>query len=108
LPAASPPGWEACLGNEESAGVNYSHRCTKGNHQMRRVLNQAANRRGQDQKTLFLHACHPLVGDRAAFFGGLDVDETAEALHVSPRTVMRDWSLPRAWLSRELTISRLR
>jgi hypothetical protein len=31
----------ACPGNEESAGVNYSHRCPKGNRQMRRVLNQA-------------------------------------------------------------------
>jgi hypothetical protein len=28
---------------EESAGKNYSHRCPKGNRQMRRVLNQAAN-----------------------------------------------------------------
>ena len=36
------------------------------------------------------------------FFGGLNVEETAEALHVSSRTVMRDWSLARAWLSREL------
>jgi len=36
------------------------------------------------------------------FFGGLDVNETAEALGVSPRTVMRDWRLARAWLSREL------
>jgi RNA polymerase sigma factor (sigma-70 family) len=36
------------------------------------------------------------------FFGGLNVEETAEALHVSPRTVMRDWSLARAWLSREM------
>jgi transposase len=33
----------ACPGNEESAGVNYSHRCPQGNRQMRRVLNQAAN-----------------------------------------------------------------
>ena len=33
----------ACPGNEESAAVNYSHRCPKGNRQMRRVLNQAAN-----------------------------------------------------------------
>jgi hypothetical protein len=33
----------ACPGNEEGAGVNYSHRCPKGNHQMRRALNQAAN-----------------------------------------------------------------
>ena len=33
----------ACPANEESAGVNYSHRCPKGKRQMRRVLNQAAN-----------------------------------------------------------------
>jgi RNA polymerase sigma factor (TIGR02999 family) len=36
------------------------------------------------------------------FFGGLTVEETAAALDVSPQTVMRDWSLARAWLSREL------
>ena len=33
----------ACPGDEESAGVNYSHRSPKGNRQMRRLLNQAAN-----------------------------------------------------------------
>ena len=33
----------ACPGNEESAGVNYSHRTPNGNRQMRRLLNQAAN-----------------------------------------------------------------
>ena len=37
------------------------------------------------------------------FFGGLSVKETAEALHVSPETVMRDWKLAKAWLLRELT-----
>jgi len=36
------------------------------------------------------------------FFGGLTVEETAEALGVSPPTVMRDWRLARAWLTREL------
>jgi len=36
------------------------------------------------------------------FFGGLSVDETAEALHVSPETVMRDWRLAKVWLLREL------
>jgi RNA polymerase sigma factor (TIGR02999 family) len=36
------------------------------------------------------------------FFGGLSVAETAEALHVSPETVMRDWKVAKAWLSREL------
>lgn len=36
------------------------------------------------------------------FFGGLEVEETAEALGCSPRTVKRDWALARAWLVREL------
>lgn len=36
------------------------------------------------------------------YFGGLDVDETAEVLKVSPITVMRDWRFARAWLSREI------
>jgi RNA polymerase sigma factor (TIGR02999 family) len=36
------------------------------------------------------------------FFGGLSVDETAEALDVSADTVVRDWKLAKAWLRREL------
>jgi RNA polymerase sigma factor (TIGR02999 family) len=36
------------------------------------------------------------------FFGGLSVEETAEALNVSVDTVMRDWKLAKAWLLREL------
>ena len=36
------------------------------------------------------------------FFGGLSVEETAEALQVSADTVMRDWRLARVWLLREL------
>jgi len=37
------------------------------------------------------------------FFGGLSVEETAEVLHVSAVTVMRDWRNAKAWLYRELT-----
>jgi RNA polymerase sigma factor (TIGR02999 family) len=36
------------------------------------------------------------------FFGGLSVEEAAEALHVSTATVKREWSTARAWLLREL------
>jgi len=36
------------------------------------------------------------------FFGGLNVEETAEVLKVSAATVMRDWSTARAWLYREM------
>lgn len=32
------------------------------------------------------------------YFGGLSVEETADALDVSPRTVKSDWALARAWL----------
>jgi hypothetical protein len=37
------------------------------------------------------------------YFGGLGVDETAEVLHVSSITVMREWKSAKAWLYRELT-----
>jgi RNA polymerase sigma-70 factor, ECF subfamily len=36
------------------------------------------------------------------FFGGLSVEETAEVLKISPQSVMRDWKLAKAWLSREM------
>jgi len=36
------------------------------------------------------------------FFGGLTVEETADVLEISPQSVMRDWKLARAWLTREL------
>jgi len=36
------------------------------------------------------------------YFGGLSVEETAEVLRVSPKSVMRDWRTARAWLMREL------
>jgi RNA polymerase sigma factor (TIGR02999 family) len=37
------------------------------------------------------------------FFGGLSIEETAEVLAVSPGTVMRDWTLAKAWLRRAVT-----
>jgi RNA polymerase sigma factor (TIGR02999 family) len=37
------------------------------------------------------------------FFGGLSAEETASALGVSAKTVLRDWEFARAWLHRELT-----
>lgn len=36
------------------------------------------------------------------FFGGLTLEETAEALDISTATVSRDWNMARAWLNREL------
>jgi RNA polymerase sigma-70 factor, ECF subfamily len=37
------------------------------------------------------------------FFGGMSIDETAEVLGVSPGTVMREWTLAKAWLRREIS-----
>ena len=37
------------------------------------------------------------------FFGGLNVEETAEVLGISPATVKRDWSVAKAWLYREIS-----
>lgn len=36
------------------------------------------------------------------YIAGLTVEETAEALRISPKTVKRDWSMAQAWLRREL------
>jgi RNA polymerase sigma-70 factor, ECF subfamily len=36
------------------------------------------------------------------FFGGLTVDETAQVLGISPKTVKRDWSMAKAWLHGDL------
>src|ERR1700674_3407819 len=36
------------------------------------------------------------------FFGGLSIEETAEALSVSPATIKRRWALAKAWLAREI------
>jgi len=48
------------------------------------------------------------VDERAAkivelrFFGGLEIEEIADALGISPATVKRDWTLAKAWLHRDL------
>jgi len=37
------------------------------------------------------------------FFGGLNIEEIASLLEVSPRTVKREWTMARAWLRQEMT-----
>jgi RNA polymerase sigma factor (TIGR02999 family) len=36
------------------------------------------------------------------YFAGLNVEETAEVMKVSERTIMRDWDFAKAWLAREI------
>jgi RNA polymerase sigma factor (TIGR02999 family) len=37
------------------------------------------------------------------YFGGLTIDETADVMRISPATVVREWTIARAWLRAELT-----
>jgi RNA polymerase sigma-70 factor, ECF subfamily len=39
------------------------------------------------------------------YFGGMNIEDTAEALDLSPATVKREWAVARAWLRRELRAS---
>jgi RNA polymerase sigma factor (TIGR02999 family) len=39
------------------------------------------------------------------YFTGLNIEETADTLGISPATVKREWTIARAWLRRELTTS---
>jgi RNA polymerase sigma factor (TIGR02999 family) len=85
----------------------------RGGGQTLIALDAAPN--GETPRTVDLIALDDALGrleklDRAKasvvemrFFGGLTIDETAEALGASPSTVKRDWTLARAFLYRELT-----
>jgi RNA polymerase sigma factor (TIGR02999 family) len=66
---------------------------------------------GQEEEVLALHEAlsalerlEPRLARvvECRYFAGLSIEETAEALDVSPATVKRDWSVARAWLNREL------
>ena len=111
---------------------NRAHFMAAAAQAMRRILVDRARRRnvkrGADAEHVSLDAAAVLSTDRSAdfvslddaltalaeraprkarvvelrFFGGLRVDETAEVLHVSPITVMREWKSAKAWLYREL------
>jgi len=40
------------------------------------------------------------------YFSGLTIEETAEVLNISPATAKRDWNFAKAWLYRELQITK--
>jgi hypothetical protein len=49
----SPPGLVPVPGDEESAGVNYSHRSPEGNRHSRRLLNQGSNSAAKTKGSIF-------------------------------------------------------
>jgi RNA polymerase sigma-70 factor, ECF subfamily len=59
------------------------------------VLDEALTRLAQ------LDAQHARIVE-LRYFGGLDIEETAEVLKISPATVKRNWNVAKAWLAREL------
>jgi RNA polymerase sigma factor (TIGR02999 family) len=58
-----------------------------------------------DDALLALEAIHPRKSQvvELRYFGGLSIEETGEALHISPDTVKRDWQFAKLWLLRELS-----
>lgn len=112
---------------------NRAHFFAVSSQLMRRILVEHARRhnlkRGVDVPHISLEETAVVAGDRSAelvalddslnalaqfdprkarvvemrFFGGLSVAETAEVLKISTVTVMRDWSIAKAWLCREMT-----
>jgi RNA polymerase sigma-70 factor, ECF subfamily len=60
---------------------------------------------GLDEALDELSALDPQQGRvvELRIFGGLTVEETAEVLNISPRTVKREWSMARAWLRQQIT-----
>jgi len=87
-------------------------RARRGGGAVELSLNEAAAASGEpaaevialDDALRSLEAIDPRKGRlvELRFFGGLSLEETAEALGVSPRTVMRDWRMAKAWLRREM------
>jgi RNA polymerase sigma factor (TIGR02999 family) len=58
-----------------------------------------------DEALQFLESVDPQKGKivELRYFGGLNIDETAEVLNISPRTVRREWQRSKAWLYRLIT-----
>jgi len=98
----------ACPGEEESAGVNYSHRSPHGNRQMRRVLNQAANAAVKTKGSIFemvyrrLVPSGPRAGDWRDRASSLSTDlEDSEPGRIVRGTRPGRHQTPRATASRQ-------
>ncbi|MEO7855759.1 MAG: sigma-70 family RNA polymerase sigma factor [Gemmatimonadaceae bacterium] len=88
----------------------------RGGGMQRLTLDEAADvsTGGSDAEILALHDAldrlalldpHQARLVELRYFGGMTIEETADALDISPATVKREWVLVRAWLRRELDMS---
>jgi RNA polymerase sigma factor (TIGR02999 family) len=66
---------------------------------------QSAHVMALDEALKILEQTDPRKGRivELRFFGGMSIEETAEALKVSPGTVMREWTFARAWLRNQMS-----
>jgi RNA polymerase sigma factor (TIGR02999 family) len=96
----------------ESARRRQSHKRGGESQNVFVVFNEATDLPiSQDREVLRLDSAldelarlnprHALMVE-SRFFGGMEVNETAELLEVSEATILRDWRLAKAWLAREL------
>ncbi len=67
--------------------------------------NRAEHFLALDEALRFLEHVDPQKGKivELRYFGGLSIEETAEVLNISPRTVRREWRRSKAWLYRMIT-----
>jgi len=89
-----------------------SHRSAKRGNDCKVTLHEEFGAaKEEDMDVLALDDALKLLADRdpqqsriveLRFFAGLTVEETAAVLDISPATVKRDWSMARAWLSRQI------
>ena len=66
---------------------------------------QAAHFIALDEALRVLERLDPQKGKivELRYFGGLSIEEAAEVLNISPRTVRREWQRSKAWLYRMMT-----
>ena len=91
-----------------------AHRSRKRGGEVERISLDGALALPDKRKDVDLVALHDALEALAAFderksqvaelrfFGGLNTEEIAEVLKISPNTVLRDWGFAKAWLCREM------
>lgn len=90
------------------------HAAKRGGHQIQVTLDERLLVGGEASATVDLLGLDQALSRLAAldaqqarivelrFFGGLSVEETGDALEISPATVKRHWTMAKAWLLREI------
>jgi len=79
----------ACPGDDETAGVNHSHRSPKGNRHMRRLLNQDANAAASTKGSIFEIVYRPLLGTQSSHRSHRSSTVSTDLADPAPRSPLR-------------------